>query len=96
MQRKTRRILSIVGILAAAVAATVVMSSLRPEPPKKDDEKLDLLVDAMTLETMQASFEISSQGTVRPRTETALSAELSGTIVSISPKFVAGGDEFRM
>lgn len=91
MQRKTRRILTIAGILAAAVAATLIMSSLRPEPPKKDEDNLELLVDVMTLETMQASFQISSQGTVRPRTETALSAEISGTIVSISPKFVAGG-----
>ncbi|MDH3416422.1 MAG: efflux RND transporter periplasmic adaptor subunit [Gammaproteobacteria bacterium] len=32
-----------------------------------------------------------SQGTVRPRTETILSAEVSGSIVSISPKFIAGG-----
>jgi RND family efflux transporter MFP subunit len=91
MQRKTRRILTIAGILAAALAATLIMSSLRPEPPKKDEDNLELLVDVMTLETMQASFQISSQGTVRPRTETALSAEISGTIVSISPKFVAGG-----
>ncbi|MGB5257105.1 MAG: efflux RND transporter periplasmic adaptor subunit, partial [Woeseiaceae bacterium] len=34
---------------------------------------------------------VRSQGTVRPRTETVLSAEVSGTISSISPKFIAGG-----
>ncbi|NNC76570.1 MAG: efflux RND transporter periplasmic adaptor subunit, partial [Woeseiaceae bacterium] len=36
-------------------------------------------------------FRINSQGTVQPRTKTVLSAEVSGSIVSISPKFVAGG-----
>jgi RND family efflux transporter MFP subunit len=40
---------------------------------------------------MTANFTIASQGTVRPLTETVLSAEVSGSIVSISPKFVAGG-----
>jgi RND family efflux transporter MFP subunit len=40
---------------------------------------------------MTANFEVSSQGTVSPRTETVLSAEVQGTITSISPKFIAGG-----
>jgi len=43
------------------------------------------------LEVSTESFQISSQGTVRPRTQTVLSAEVSGSIESISPKFVAGG-----
>ena len=50
-----------------------------------------MLVEVMTLETMAADFEVRSQGTVRPRTETVLSAEVSGTITSVSPKFIAGG-----
>jgi RND family efflux transporter MFP subunit len=40
---------------------------------------------------MAVNFEVRSQGTVRPQTETVLSAEVAGTIVEISPKFVAGG-----
>lgn len=65
--------------------------SLREQPPKKERVDIDPLVATLTLEIMTANFEIRSQGTVRPRTETVLSAEVSGTIVSISPKFVAGG-----
>ncbi len=85
------RILLILGILAAAVAGAMLMFGLREEPPKKERVDLDPLVDVMQLETMDARFEIRSQGTVTPRTETVLSAEVSGTITSISPKFVAGG-----
>lgn len=85
------RILAIIGILVAAIVAVVVMSSMRAEPPKKERVELDPLVQIVVLENMTANFEIRSQGTVRPRTETTLSAEVSGTIVSISPKFVAGG-----
>jgi len=78
-------------ILAFAVIVAFVMTSMKPEPPKKERVDLDPLVDVIVLEHMTTSFEIHSQGTVRPRTETVLSAEVSGTIVSISPKFVAGG-----
>ena len=85
------RKLLIIGILVAAVAAAALMAQLRPEPPKKESVDLDPLVEVLVLETMTANFEVSSQGTVLPRTETVLSAEVQGTITSLSPKFVAGG-----
>ena len=91
MKRKYKRMLSIAGVLVGAVAAALALSTLKPEPPKKETENLDLLVDVLQLEVSSEKFEISSQGTVRPRTQTVLSAEVSGSIVSISPKFVAGG-----
>lgn len=86
-----KRIGLIVGILVLAIVAAGAMMSLREQPPKKERVDIDPLVATLTLEIMTANFEIRSQGTVRPRTETVLSAEVSGTIVSISPKFVAGG-----
>ena len=85
------RKLLIIGILVAAVAVAILMTQMRPEPPKKETVDLDPLVDVLVLESMTANFEVSSQGTVLPRTETVLSAEVSGTITSISPKFIAGG-----
>lgn len=91
MQRSTQRGLLISGIILGAGGIALGMMSLKPEPPTKDAETLDLLVDVMQLEVSSASFEINSQGTVRPRTQTILSAEVSGSVVSISPKFVAGG-----
>jgi RND family efflux transporter MFP subunit len=64
---------------------------MRPEPPRKERVVLDPLVEVMVLEAMTANFAVQSQGTVMPRTETMLSAEVSGTITWISPKYVAGG-----
>ena len=81
----------VIGILLLAVAGAVAMFSLREQPPRKERVELSPLVNFMTLEPMSARFEIRSQGTVLPRTETILSAEVSGTIISISPKFIAGG-----
>lgn len=85
------RILLVLGIPILAVIAVVTMVMARPEPPKKERVDLDPLVNIVELESMSSNFQVSSQGTVRPRTETTLSAEVSGTITSISPKFVAGG-----
>lgn len=86
-----RKFVLIPGIILAAVALAVALGQLKPEPEKKETENLDLLVEILPLEVTSERFQISSQGTVRPRTQTVLSAEVSGSIVSISPKFIAGG-----
>jgi len=91
MQRKVKRVLLIGAILAGAVVLSVGMSGLRKPPAKSEAEQLDPLVEVLELRTMDASFTINSQGTVRPRTETVLSSEVSGAIVEISPKWIAGG-----
>ena len=91
MQRKGIRILLILAILLGAVAIFVALTSLREPPAKKEAEILAPLVEVLELQRMTTAFEIVSQGTVRPRTQTTLSSEISGTIVEISPKWIAGG-----
>jgi RND family efflux transporter MFP subunit len=86
-----RKFLLIPIIFVIAGLATFGLSKMKPEAPKQEAENLDLLVDILELKISTQSFAIQSQGTVRPRTETILSAEISGAIVSISPKFIAGG-----
>ena len=86
-----KRFALIGGIILAAVVVSVGMMLLRSAPPKTERVELDPLVEVLELEHMTADFEVHSQGTVRPRTETIVSAEVSGTITWISPKFVAGG-----
>jgi RND family efflux transporter MFP subunit len=91
MPRKAIRILLILGILLGAVAVFAVLTSLREPPAKKEAEVLAPLVEVLELQPMTTAFRIDSQGTVRPRTQTTLSSEVSGTIVEISPKWIAGG-----
>jgi RND family efflux transporter MFP subunit len=86
-----RKWLVIPGIILAAVGGSYALSQMKPAPLEKESEKPDPLVEVMRLEASSASFRIRSQGTVKPRTQTVLSAEISGGIVSISPKFVSGG-----
>ena len=91
MQPVYRRWVLIPALIALPVAGAWLLSTMKPEPPMKDEPKLDLLVDVLVLEPTTEAFTVRSQGTVRPRTQTILSAEVSGAITEISPKFVAGG-----
>ncbi len=91
MTRKTQRYLLIAGIFAFAFAIAGGLSQMKPPPEKKDVVTVDLLVDVMPLSVETVDLTVASQGTVRPRTETILSAEVSGAIVSISHKFIPGG-----
>ena len=91
MSRKVMRIGLIVGILVAAVAVFMLLTLVREAPPKKPVENMAMLVEVAFLEPVDEQFPVRSQGTVRPRTETVLSAEVSGSIVDVSPKYVPGG-----
>ena len=91
MQRQTKRALLIVGIFVAAIGGAGALSQLKPPPERDDAENVDPLVEVLALVAGEQQFSIASQGTVRPRTETILSAEISGAVMEISPKFVAGG-----
>jgi RND family efflux transporter MFP subunit len=91
MSRKALRIGLVFGILAVAIAVSLLLTMMRTEPPKKPVENLAMLVEVVELEPVDARFPVQSQGTVRPRTETVVSAEVSGAIVGISAKFIPGG-----
>ena len=91
MQQKAKRAILIAAIFAVAVGGAVGMSKLKPPPETRAVADTELLVEVLALEQVTASFLVRSQGTVRPLTETVLSAEVSGAIVWISPEFVAGG-----
>ena len=91
MKPQHRKWILIPGIVVVAAALAAGLAQMKPEPEKRDDDDLDLLVEVLPLDLSSESFRIRSQGTVRPRTQTVLSAEVSGSIVSISPKFIPGG-----
>lgn len=91
MLGKILRAVIIVGILAAGVGIAAWLFFSREAPPTRPAPSTALLVDTVPLQRVNADFTVQSQGTVLPKTETVLSSEVSGTIVDISPKFVAGG-----
>lgn len=88
---RLRRALLILGLLGGALMISALLISNKPEPEKKEAKTVDALVEVLPVSAETVSFQVESQGTVIPRTETVLSAEVAGAIVDISPKFVAGG-----
>lgn len=91
MSFQIKRYALIVIIILIAVGGAGGLSTLKPPPRTEAPDDRELLVDVQTLNSGTYSFVVESQGTVRPLTETILSAEVSGSIVHVSPKFVAGG-----
>jgi RND family efflux transporter MFP subunit len=77
--------LSIVVVIGLANRA----KSQRPE--QKEDTDRAMLVDVIPVERVSLNLSVFSQGSVRPRTETSVVAEVSGKIVEVSPDFIAGG-----
>ena len=71
------------------VSLVTYQNSKRAE--RKPETEKAILVETIDAEVVSLNFMVNSQGTVRPRTETALVSEVSGKIVSVAPDFVAGG-----
>lgn len=69
----------------------LALSTLRPPPDIRPVDVTAPLVEIVELSPETVRFAVESQGTVQPLTQTALSAEVAGTIVSMSDGFVAGG-----
>lgn len=89
--RRLLRFLVIAAILGFAVLVAIALVSSKPPPEKKAETRTKLLVEAAPVEIVTVDFAVQSQGTLQPRTETALSAEVSGTIVEVTEQFVPGG-----
>ena len=91
MTRKARnRTLAAIFILVG-IGGAIILGKMKPPPEKKAEVDTTILIDALPLAETSTAFAVESQGTVQPRTETIVSAEVAGTITWVSPKFVAGG-----
>ncbi len=86
-----KRIVIPFTIVAVAVGAAAFLIMNSPQPAVQAPEERTLQVATMRVSPEDITFRISSQGTVEPRTQTTLVAEVSGKVVSVADKFVVGG-----
>ncbi len=89
-----RTLVAVVGsvvVIGLAIAAFMTMVSNRPSPEERPVVQAAMLVDTVEAKQAEGAFQISAQGTVSPVTETSVAAEVSGRVVEISDRFVAGG-----
>lgn len=91
--RKLLRILLPVGLVALSIVVVIGLANRakNQRPEQKDDKDVAMLVDVVPVERVSLNLSVYSQGSVRPRTETTVVAEVAGKIVEVSPHFVAGG-----
>lgn len=78
-------------VLALSLIIYFLLGKLKPEPDKSIAETKPPIVNTIILDKEVTEVSIESQGMVSPQIETVLSAEVSGTIIELSSKFVAGG-----
>ncbi len=80
-----------IGAIGIAVAFLAVMYVTKPEPEKKEPTRVLPTVEVYRVEAEPIRLSVRTQGTVVPKTETVLTAEVSGPIIMVSPNFVDGG-----
>ncbi|MEM7049359.1 MAG: efflux RND transporter periplasmic adaptor subunit [Acidobacteriota bacterium] len=90
MNRRLRVLLPLLILLLGGIAATVIARS-KPQVERVESAVPPPLVRTATAEPLAARLDVSSQGTVAPRTETVLIAQVAGRIEWVSPAFADGG-----
>jgi RND family efflux transporter MFP subunit len=88
---KLSKILIPIVIVAVAGVATAVLVRTRPEVDTRPPEILAPLVRVRTVEPVDLRFDVHAQGTVLPRTDTLLVAQVAGQVTEVSPAFEPGG-----
>jgi RND family efflux transporter MFP subunit len=78
-------------VLSVVLVVTLVVIAKSKRPERKETAEPATLVDTIRAEKTSLNFAVYSQGSVQPRTETTLVAEVAGQIVSVSSNFIAGG-----
>ena len=82
-------LLPLVFLGLTAVFAILIFSFMG-EPEKKEVTKIVPRVEVISIVEETLQLTVISQGTVQARTETALTAEVSGVVEFVSPKLFAG------
>ncbi len=80
-------------LIGLSISLVIVMIQIAKgkRPERKDEANQAVLVDAIPAKVDSLHFSVYSQGSVAPRTETTMVAEVAGQIVSVSSNFIAGG-----
>lgn len=89
--RKALLILTPILIIVGFIVATqiIVFLNKKPEEKRRPFNPLAVLADVAVRDNVQ--LVVNTQGEARPRTEIDLVPEVSGKIISVSPKFLEGG-----
>jgi len=91
MIRNILRVIIPILLLGLGILAIRYFLSTRPQVETTEQPQLVPVVRTMTAEEENIRLTVFSQGTVGPRTVTALVPEIAGRVVYVSPSLVNGG-----
>lgn len=90
--KSTLRVLLPVVVLAAGLAGAWFLAQARAPVPREERLTPPPLVRVVTVERQDIPQRVRAHGTVEPRTQTTLVAQVGGAIVGASPAFAVGGE----
>ena len=79
------------GILLGAIVIAVIMVQLRPEPPLREPPSQVPFVTTVATSAGEGAIPVFGAGTVRPRAEIDVSAQINGKVAWVAPAFQGGG-----
>jgi RND family efflux transporter MFP subunit len=85
------KVLLPLGILSVGALGAAALVATRPTVQTKATERPAPAVRVLRVEPREFELAVQTHGTVRPRTESNLVPEVSGTVVWVSPSLVSGG-----
>lgn len=87
----SRQAIWAIGLLLGAAVIAAAMIILRPEPEDQELPQSIGLVETVQYSVTSGPLEIAATGTVLPREEVSIGAEISGRLVYVHPDFREGG-----
>jgi RND family efflux transporter MFP subunit len=90
MAEKKKFLLPLLVLFVSIIGAIVIVAS-KPEVKPAPPEVTRKVIRAQEVRKQSVQMTVRSQGTVVPRTESALVSQVAGLIMSVSASFVAGG-----
>ena len=88
---RLRNLLLPAGILLGSIIVAAILVRLRPEPPVREPPSRIPFVTTAVAEPRQGSIPVYGAGTVRPRAEVHVAAQVSGKVSWVAPTFQSGG-----
>lgn len=79
------------AVIVGGIALLLLMIATAPRPPEKASNAHPPAVQFAQAHARPTTIALSVQGEARPRFEAALSSQVAGRIVWVSPKFAEGG-----
>ncbi|GAB5382555.1 MAG: efflux RND transporter periplasmic adaptor subunit [Aliiglaciecola sp.] len=91
MASRATKIILPIAIIGSAIVVMMLLAMSKKPPEKNEAVESAFLVQVEPASVQDINFIVRSQGTVRPKTETRLSAQVSGKVEWVNERFIEGG-----